>query len=378
MKSAGNLPFQQLTTHLPDGPATIMRPPGVPQPGRCHEAIFAAARRVLAGRAFVVGPAAAPTALWAARSGATVLHWTDSAAEAEAVAATFRANHLPAPQGHVGPDCTCLEPGQCDMALVHLPRGRDLQGEYLRTAAAMVREGAKVVFVGARNEGVKSALADAQEIYGRAGIVARKGGYHAGMAYRPPGEVQLPTAEFRTYDIVVRGQPARLVSCTGAFAADRLDAGAAALIAGMRIEPDVKVLDLGCGTGLVALEAARRGGRVEATDVSSRAVASARRTLSANGYSRVTVHLCSGAATVPEDTIDVVVTNPPFHRGHDVNFEVSQLFVDEAARVLKVGGRIYLVANAFLDYGRWLRSHFRDVEVAWQNKQFHVWSGRKF
>jgi 16S rRNA (guanine1207-N2)-methyltransferase len=241
----------------------------------------------------------------------------------------------------------------------------------------MVQEGDTIFFVGAKKEGVKSALADAQEIFGRAGIIARKGGYHAGMAYRPARDLTVPTAKFRTHEIIVEGRPTQLVACPGAFAADRLDDGAAALIAGMRIQPNAQVLDLGCGTGLVALEAARREGNVQGTDVSARAVASARRTLRANGYPDVAVHLCNGAAAIQTGTMDVVATNPPFHRGHDIDFDVSQYFVAEAARVLKPGGRVYLVANTFLDYGQWLPSYFRDVETVWHDKRFRVWSGQK-
>ncbi len=247
----------------------------------------------------------------------------------------------------------------------------------LRLAAAMLIPGGWLVFVGATHEGVKSARQQAAAIFGQAGIVARKGGYHAGLAQRPAGDFPFPEIHRTERHIIVDGLPTRLVSYTGTFAAERLDDGAAALIAGMQIAPGAHVLDLGCGTGLVGLAALRRGGRVVLTDVSARAVASARETLAANGYVDVPViHTC-GAATLETGSFDTVITNPPFHQGRDIHFETAQMFICEAARVLRAGGTLYLVANAFLDYTPWLKAHFSGIQLVWEDRRFRVWEGQK-
>jgi len=193
------------------------------------------------------------------------------------------------------------------------------------------------------------------------------------MAYRPASELARPELVFDTHTVMVENEPTHLVSCVGAFAGDRVDGGAAALIEAMQIVPGSAVLDLGCGTGLAALAAARRGAHVTATDVAYRAVASARRTLSANDCSDVRVDHTHGAAAVEDGTYDTVVTNPPFHKGHDISFEVSEFFVGEAARVLRRGGELFLVANAFLDYEPWLIQHFANIEVVLDNRQYRVW-----
>jgi len=358
---------------LPDGPATIARMPGVSDLGPAHSALFAAVRTIAPGRVAVLGPGSVPTALWAARSGATVRHFVDSIAEAASLSATLSRNRLAGIASRPDWQAAASAAETCDLALLHLPRGRERRQQLLQLAGALLRPGGRLVFVGAKNEGIRGAVADAARIFGRAGVVSRKGGYHAAMATRPAAAISPPQVIFTSHPIVVDGAPTELVACAGAFAPDRLDGGAAALIAGMQIVPGTRLLDLGCGTGLVALTAARRDAEVIATDVSARAVASAQRTLAANGYPSVTVHLCCGAAAVDDATVDTVVTNPPFHKGHDVSFEVSQLFVREAARVLKPGGSITLVANIHLDYGRRLRQHFGSIDTAYENKRFRVW-----
>jgi 16S rRNA (guanine1207-N2)-methyltransferase len=367
----------QSAYRLPDGLVTIVRWPGVPEPSSAHEALFAAARRVDAERVFVTGPSATATALWAARTGARVAHWTENAAEALSLTASFAENQLAPPASFLQAGFDDLEPASCNAAFVHLPRGHVLQEELLRTASAMLRPGGRLVFVGAKNEGVHGAVENARAIFGQAGIVTRKGGYHAGLAQRPDGSCPLPDVQRTEVEVEVDGTSTHLVSYTGAFAAGRLDEGAASLIKGMRLAAGARVLDLGCGTGLVGLAALRRGVDVTLSDVSARAVASTCATLTANGYSDAPVHLACGAAAEETATFDCVLANPPFHRGHGIDFDVSQFFVAEAARVLKAGGRLYLVANAFLRYEAWLRACFGSIQTVWEDKRFRVWEAVK-
>ena len=369
--------LQNIAYTLPDGPVVIVRLPGIREPGAGNTALFAAARTITATRAFVAGPGATATALWAARAGAAVTYWTENAAEGQSLASSFAQNHIPVARSFVQADFAGLEPATCEEAFIHLPRGKVLQEEALRLAAAMLRPGGRLVFAGATDEGVRSALQQARTVFGQAGIVARKGGFHAGVARRPDGDFPFPPIRRSERDIVVDGAPARLVSYAGAFAADRLDDGAAVLIAEMQISDGARVLDLGCGTGLVGLAALRRGGHVVLTDVSARAVLSARETLAINGYPDIHIAHACGAMTAETATFDIVVANPPFHQGHGINFEAAKVFIEEAARVLKAGGRLYLVANAFLGYEPWLRAHFTRVQRVQNDRRFCVWEGVK-
>ena len=371
------LHFSRSRLVLPDGPATLVRAPGAQESQDADTALFKAARWIGDGPVFVMGPGAAASALWAARSGAEVMIWTDSLAEAETITATFKENSCTAPRLYCQADFVGMEPASCGTALVYLPRGRELQAEALRLAAALLRPGGKLVFVGATREGVRTVIKEAREFFGQAGVLAQKGGYHAAIAQRSAEEALLPEVDYRETLVTLEDCDTRVISGPGVFAGDRLDEGAASLIAGMRIEPGAEVLDLGCGTGLVGLAAQRRGAVVTLVDVSQRAVASSRRTFAANGYTDCTACASIGASTVAGRSFDTVVTNPPFHKGHGVDFEVAQLFVGDAARVLRPGGRLYLVANAFLEYGSWLRRHFANSEVVWENTRFRVWEARK-
>jgi 16S rRNA (guanine1207-N2)-methyltransferase len=66
------------------------------------------------------------------------------------------------------------------------------------------------------------------------------------------------------------------------------------------------------------------------------------------------------------------VTNPPFHQGLGVDYEVARQFVRDAARVLRRGGRLFLVANRFLRYGDLVAKTFSNVETAYADNRYCV------
>ncbi len=371
------LPWIQAALLLPEGRLNLWRLPGVLDARVATTGLVRAVRRVRESDVLVLGAGLVETALWAALQGGHVTCATDSRAEALSLEATFRAQPMPVPDIHVSADFAWARAESYPLVVLHLPRGAELQEELLRLAAAVLQPGGRLYATGATREGVRSALALAQRLFGQAGVVARKGGYHTFMALRSSGEYPVPQVEWFQDALSVDGKPAILESCPGVFAARRLDDGAAALIAGMEVAPGQRVLELGCGTGLVSLAALRRGAQVTAVDVSARAVEATRRTLRANGFAGAEVLLSYGAERVTPGTFDVVLVNPPFHVGYDVDFEVVKLFITDAALSLRPGGQLFLVANAFLPYETWLAESFARPEVVYHDGRFRVWRAQR-
>jgi 16S rRNA (guanine1207-N2)-methyltransferase len=139
----------------------------------------------------------------------------------------------------------------------------------------------------------------------------------------------------------------------------------------MEVQTDEAILDLGCGTGLLALAAARRGGRVTAVDADLRAIESARRTLASNAAAgEVLISDCAQA--VRERRFDVVLCNPPFHQGVGVDADVASQMVRDAAAVLRSGGRFFLVSNAFIRYEREMVGRFAGMEEVFSDRRYRV------
>jgi len=303
-----------------------------------------------------------------------------NAAAAACAGRTLDANGIADGEVRLADGVAELAPASFDLVLSHLPRGRAVQEELIRGAAWVLRPGGRLTLVAHKRAGVKGAIACAREVFGRCGVVRQKKGYHVALAERPAGlQPQPPADSAIRRTVALDGAETTLVSKPGVFAWDRVDAGTAALVGAMEIGTGERVLDLGCGTGLAGLAAARRAteGRVVLVDADVRAVESARRTLAANGVANaeVLVSDCGSAVSARRSDagqFDVVITNPPFHQGVGVEYAVARQFVRDAARVLGRGGRLFLVANRFLRYGELIREVFGNVETAYADNRYHV------
>jgi release factor glutamine methyltransferase len=141
------------------------------------------------------------------------------------------------------------------------------------------------------------------------------------------------------------------------------------------LPPGADVLDVGTGTGALALEAARRGARVTAVDVSWRAVAAARVNAWRCGL-RVRIRHGHLFAPVRGQRFDLILANPPYvpapesggrprgaARAWDAGAD-GRLVLDricrEAPGLLRPGGVLLIVHSALSDPGRTLQ-HLRGV-----------------
>ena len=144
---------------------------------------------------------------------------------------------------------------------------------------------------------------------------------------------------------------------------DQADSGAAS------------VIDLGCGTGILAASLARARPHVSviATDQSFAAVASAQATMQANGLAdRVSVVRDNGASGQPDASADLVLLNPPFHLGSSVHSGAALALFADAARVLKPGGELWTVWNSHLAYAGPLKRIVGPTRQVGRNSKFTV------
>ena len=161
----------------------------------------------------------------------------------------------------------------------------------------------------------------------------------------------------------VRGLDLRLATQPGVFAAHGIDAGTRLLIEAMRVSPTARVLDLGCGYGVIGIVAAKLAsrGHVVLVDSDIRATRLAARNLELNGVTNAEVVLGDGVHDLPAKMrFDVVASNPPTHSGR----EVLDDFVAGAYKVLRPRGRLYLVVNRLLSLRREVESVFGGAEIA--------------
>jgi ubiquinone/menaquinone biosynthesis C-methylase UbiE len=116
------------------------------------------------------------------------------------------------------------------------------------------------------------------------------------------------------------------------------------------------VLDLGSGTGLLTLAAARKACKVIALDASAEMLARTSRNLGAEGMGGIElIHGDMRRIPLPDESVDLVVSSYAFHHLGD---DGKELAAAEALRVLRPGGRIVVVDMMFQ-----LSLHRRDRRI---------------
>lgn len=140
-----------------------------------------------------------------------------------------------------------------------------------------------------------------------------------------------------------RGRLIKAVSRPGVFSHRHIDPGARRLIDAMEVADGMRVLDIGCGAGTVALAAACRGEgvRVHAVDSNARAVECALRGAELNGLANVTAELNAGGGYAGAGEYDLVLANPPYYSG----FRIAEHFLTAGREALRAGGRIIVVTK---------------------------------
>ena len=207
------------------------------------------------------------------------------------------------------------------------------------------------------------------------------------------GRIDVTLAQGKSRIIVARepipGTPAKpkraliegieVVALPGVFAGASLDIGTRALLATFdSLPPFERAIDLACGTGILAVELARRapGASVLACDVSAVAVESARLAAEANGVSIETRH-DDGLSGEPDASADLIVLNPPFHSGAAVTSDIAHRLFADAARVLRPGGELRVVWNSHLAYRPVLERLVGPTRQVSRTSKFTVTASRK-
>jgi 16S rRNA G1207 methylase RsmC len=189
---------------------------------------------------------------------------------------------------------------------------------------------------------------------------------------------QEPLKKLKEYraEFVFRDGPnlIKAVSRPGVFSHRHIDPGARHLLEAAKVSPGMRVLDIGCGAGTVALALAARDSTVQvlAVDSNARAVECTRVGAEMNGLTNVSVELNAGGEYADTGTFDLALANPPYF----ADYEIARRFVDAARQSLITGGELLVVTKTPNWYEDYLAAEWYDVQVT-PTKRYFVVSVRK-
>ncbi len=115
------------------------------------------------------------------------------------------------------------------------------------------------------------------------------------------------------------------------------------------------------------------GAELTMLDSSALACRASEASLAANGLEAHVV--ASDGFSEIRGQFDLIVTNPPFHRGHKSVLTLSPALLSPIRNFLNPGGQFLMVANRHLPYRRWLDSAFGNHEVVASSRVYHLLCG---
>ena len=159
------------------------------------------------------------------------------------------------------------------------------------------------------------------------------------------------------------------------FSRTKLDPGAQVLLDLFPKGPFQRIIDLGCGSGIQAIVAAKKWPqcKVIGIDESYMSVASATINATTNGVSAQCTFIAGDCLTeILSQSADLILCNPPFHQERIIGDQIAMRMFAQAAQVLTVSGEFWVVGNRHLGYHAKLKRWFSRVEQVGSNPKFVV------
>jgi len=238
-----------------------------------------------------------------------------------------------------------------DMAIIHFPKSKAEFSFTLAMLAESMTDDATIVIVGENKGGIKSAdkLSIDYLEYCNKADAAR----HC-LMFIGHFKASLPRFNlqqfYKYYQVKVQEKTLKIAALPGVFSQNSLDTGTEVLLAHL---PDMitgKVLDFGCGAGVIAayIGAIYPKTKLTLVDVSALALHSAQTTLTLNQLSGE--YIASNSLSHVNERYDFVISNPPFHQGVKTHYAATEQFLADIKQNLTSKGSITVVANSFLKY----------------------------
>lgn len=252
-----------------------------------------------------------------------------------------------------------LPTGQrCAAALVFLPRAKR-QAQALIAEAAACCDGL-VVVDGAKTDGADSLW---REVRKRVEVLGNLSKAHGRIFW-----FQAEAGAFADWVAPETQEVEGFATAPGVFSADGVDPASRLLVESLPPHLGAHVADLGAGWGYLSAHLLRddKLKALEVVEADRIALSCAERNIT---DPRARFHWADATRFKPDQPLDAVVMNPPFHTERSADPGLGQAFIAAAARMLSPRGQLWLVANRHLPYETVLARAFAEHrEVAGDNR----------
>ena len=246
----------------------------------------------------------------------------------------------------------------------------------------LLEKNGSLVLIGRKEDGIKTYFDKCRKELGAHGELKKDKNIYCAVLFFPNTvEAYLDDGDYtqlrEIQKVEIASKTYSIYSKPGVYGWKKIDVGTSYLIEELsklfqgKSLAGKSTLDLGCGSGHLSLALQAWGaGDITATDNNAAAILATSETMNKNEVqARV---LASNGGNSLENRFDLIVCNPPFHKGFDTSPELSERFIQACYRLLNKGGHAYFVTNAFVNIEKTISMLKLDSHIIGNNKQFKI------
>lgn len=264
-----------------------------------------------------------------------------------------------------------------DCVLLFMSKSKSELSMLLSYACASLSAEGRLMLVGAKKEGIGSAAKVLPKFFERTFKVDSAKHCQLWCASQPLAPKPFELDEwFRYFEYPLEGRKLELATLPGVFSHEKLDLGTQIFLDRLKEhikEMEGRVLDFGCGSGVIGLVAACLKPEItlEMTDISWLAIKSAERSAELNNID-AQVSPSDGWSDV-NGRFNTILSNPPFHSGVKTEYVTTETFIRDSWNHMAKHARLIIVANTFLRYSPIIEQQFGNVVSIHQDPKFSVY-----
>jgi len=262
-----------------------------------------------------------------------------------------------------------------------ISKEKPLVHHLINEAARVLRPDGELILTGDKGEGIKGYIDKAAKLLG-GDKTASKADANTWLGIISQGATDvsrlLDSKEYPSFRQAPQDGQFHFWSKPGQFGWNKIDKGSALLIEHLpeilkrlAAKPE-RILDIGCGYGYLSLKtsALLPDSQIIACDNNAAALASCQRNFeeyAVNG--EVIAASCAQGVT---GKFELIVCNPPFHAGFDVEFDLTDRFLQATRDKLHKDGLAAYVVNQHIPLERKARNYFAIAETYLDSGNFKL------
>jgi len=238
-----------------------------------------------------------------------------------------------------------------DLVVIAFPKSKNELCFTLAMITEYLSNNAQIIIVGEKNSGVQSSPKLTADFLQQCNKIdsARHCMLFTGQFNNIVKPFELEKW-YKKYQVSIDDIELNIASLPGVFSQNHLDIGTALLLKNLPNKLHGKILDFGCGAGVIASFIGKKFSTAQLTliDINALALASAEKTLEIN---QLAGHcFASNSLSKVNEKYDHVISNPPFHQGVKTNYQATETFLAGIRQYMSPKGNLSIVANSFLRY----------------------------